>query len=115
MVTADDIRTVALSLPRTAEALVRDQVKFRVGRIVYVALSQDELSMGLGFPKDERAAFVAAHPEKFFMPIQSDLRYNWVRVWLAAIDQTEMREFVVDAWRMVVPKRVAAEYLGDHR
>jgi hypothetical protein len=114
MVTADDIRTVALSLPRTEEALVRDQVKFRVGQIVYVALSQDELSMGFGFPKDERASLVAAHPEKFFMPIQSDLRYNWVRVWLAAIDHTEMREFVVDAWRMVVPKRVAAEYLGDH-
>jgi hypothetical protein len=52
MVTADDIRTVALSLPRTEEALVRDQVKFRVGRIVYAALSPDELSMGFGFPKD---------------------------------------------------------------
>ena len=114
MVTPDDIRTVALSLPRTEEALVRDQVKFRVGRIVYVALSRDEQSMGFGFPKDERAALVAAHPEKFFMPIQSDLRYNWVRVRLDAIDQTEMRELVIDAWRMVVPKRVAAEYLGDH-
>ena len=114
MVTPDDIRTVALSLPRTEEALVRDQVKFRVGRIVYVALSRDELSMGFGFPKDERAALVAAHPGKFFMPTQSDLRYNWVRVWLESIDQTEMRELVVDAWRMVVPKRVAAEYLGDH-
>jgi hypothetical protein len=113
MVTADDIRTVALSLPRTEEALVRDQVKFRVGRIVYAALSPDELSMGFGFPKDERAALVAAHPEKFFMPIQSDLRYNWVRVWLGGIDQTEMLELVVDAWRMVVPKRVAAAYLGD--
>jgi hypothetical protein len=114
MVTLDDIRTVALSMPRTEEALVRDQVKFRVGRIVYVALSRDELSMGFGFPKDERAALVAADPEKFFMPIPSDLRYNWVRVWLQAIDQTEMRELVVDAWRMVVPKRVAADYLGDH-
>ena len=114
MVTPDDIRTVALSLPRTEEALVRDQVKFRVGRIVYVALSRDELSMGYGFPKDERAALVAAHPEKFFMPIQSDLRYNWVRVRLDAIDQAEMRELVIDAWRMAVPKRVAAEYLGDH-
>ena len=114
MVTADDVRTVALSLPRTEEALVRDQVKFRVGRIVYVALSRDERSMGFGFPKDERAALVAAQPERFFMPIPSDLRYNWVRVWLDAIDLTEMRELVVDAWRMVVPKRVAAEYLGDH-
>src|SRR6478752_4829009 len=114
MVTPDNIRTVALALPRTEEALVRDQVKFRVGRIVYVALSRDELSMGFAFPKDERAALVAANPGKFFMPTQSDLRYNWVQVWLEAIDQTEMRELVVDAWRMVVPKRVAAEYLGEH-
>ena len=114
MITANDIRRIASSLPRTEEALVRDQVKFRVGRIVYLALSRDELSMGFAFPKDERAALIAAHPDKFFMPIQSDLRYNWIQVWLDAIDQTEMRELVVDAWRMVVPKRVAAEYLGDH-
>jgi hypothetical protein len=112
MVTADDIRKVALSLPRTKEALVRDQVKFRVGRIVYVALSRDERSMGFGFPKDERAALVAAQPEKFSMPIPSDMRYNWVQVRLDAIDEAEMRELVIDAWTMVVPKRVAAEYLG---
>jgi hypothetical protein len=97
MVTADDIRTFALSLPRTEEALVRDQVKFRVGRTVYVALSRDERSMGFGFLKDEPAALVAAQPEKFFMPIASELRYNWVRVWLDAIDTAEMRELVVDA------------------
>jgi hypothetical protein len=114
MVTADDVRAVALSLPRTEEALVRDQVKFRVGQIVYAALSRDERSMGFGFPKDERAALVAAQPEKFFMPIPSDMRYLWVRVWLDAIDLTEMRELVIDAWRMVVPMRVAAEYLDDH-
>ena len=63
MVSPDAIRTVALSLPRTEEALVR--------------------------------------------------RYNWVRVRLDAIDHTEMRELVVDAWRMVVPKRVAVEHLGS--
>jgi DNA invertase Pin-like site-specific DNA recombinase len=38
------------------------------------------------------------------MPVASDERYNWVRVWLDAIDQAEMRELVVEAWRMVVPK-----------
>ena len=115
MVTTDDVRAVALSLPRTEEALVRDQVKFRVGRIVYVALSRDERSMGFGFPKDERAALVAAQPEKFSMPIPSDMRYNWVQVRLDAIDEAEMQELVIDAWTMVVPKRVAAEYLGgDH-
>ncbi len=32
-------------------AMVRDQVKFRVGRIVCVALSRDERSMGFDFPR----------------------------------------------------------------
>jgi hypothetical protein len=108
MVTADDVRQVALSLPRTTEGLVKDHVKFRVGRIVYVSISPDESLMGFGFPREERAALVAAEPGKFVMPIRSDERYNWVRVRLAAIDKAEMTELVVDAWRMVVPKRVSA-------
>ncbi|MQA85983.1 MAG: MmcQ/YjbR family DNA-binding protein [Streptosporangiales bacterium] len=114
MVTVEDVRRVALSLPRTEERLVRDHVKFYVGRIVYVAVSPDETSMGFGFPKEERAALVAAEPEKFHMPARSDLRYNWVCVWFAAIDAAEMRELVIDAWRMVVPKRVAAAHLREH-
>lgn len=110
MVTADDVRRLALSLPRSYEALVRDRVKFRVGRIVYLSLSPDEALMGFGYPREERAALVAAEPDKFLMPVPSDERYNWVRVRLAAIDLAEMRELVVDSWRMVVPKRVAAAY-----
>ena len=112
MVTAEEIRAVALALPRTTEALVRDRVKFRVGRIVYVALSRDETTMGCGYPRELRAAAVAAEPEKFFLPRPSDMRYQWIEVRLAAIDAGEMRELVTDAWRMCVPKRVAAAHLG---
>jgi hypothetical protein len=112
VVTAEDVRRVAGALPRSEEHLIRDQVKFRVGRIVFVAISPDERSMGFGFPKEERAALVASEPRKFHMPARSDERYNWVRVWLDAIDQRELEELVVEAWRMVVPKRVAAAYLG---
>jgi hypothetical protein len=81
-----------------------------VGRIVYLAFSHDESEMGFAFPKEERDALVASEPGKFMMPSRADLRYNWVVVRLAAIDATEMRELVLDAWRMVVPKRVAAAY-----
>jgi hypothetical protein len=108
-VTIDDVRELALSLPRSYEALVRDRVKFRVGRIVYLAFSRDETMMGFAFPKEERAALVASEPEKFLLPKQSDMRYNWVVVRLGAIDHAEMREIVIDAWRMVVPKFLAAE------
>lgn len=34
---------------------------------------------------------------------------SWL-VRLDAIDEDEMRELVLDAWRMVVPKRVAAAF-----
>jgi hypothetical protein len=112
MVTIDDVRDLAAGLPRTEEALVRDRVKFRVGRIVYLAFSRDETLMGFAFPKEERDALVASEPEKFMMPKRSDLRYNWVVLRLAAIDEVEMSEIVVDAWRMVVPKRLAAAHLA---
>lgn len=110
MVTADDVRRIAHGLPRTTEGIVRDRVKFRVGRIVYAALSPDETIMGFGNPKEERAGLVAAEPDKFLMPRDSDLRYHWVRVRLAAIDEPELRELLTDAWRMVVSQRTAAEY-----
>jgi hypothetical protein len=111
MVDADQVRRIAMTLPRTTEHLIRDQVKFRVKQLVYVALSRDEQSMGFGFPKEEREALVTGEPDKFFMPAAADLRYNWVCVRLDALDETELRELVQDAWRMVVPKGVAAEHL----
>ena len=113
MVTIDDIRAFATRLPRAYEVLVRDRVKFRVGQIVFLAFSADEEVMGFGFPKDERAGLVAAEPDKFLMPLQSDMRYNWLRVRLASIDQPETEELVLDAWRMCVPKSVAAAYLAS--
>jgi hypothetical protein len=111
MVTAQDVRAVALSLPRTEEYLIRDRVKFRVGKIVYLAISADETTMGFGFPKEERAAMIAAEPDRFFLDRPSDARFNWIDTHLDLLGPAEMREFVVDAWRMVVPKRVASAHL----
>ena len=108
MVTVDDVRAFAITLPRTTEALVRDRIKFRVGRIVYVAFSRDETLMGFGFPKDERDALIASEPEKFQLPPTRDLRYQWVVARMDALDVDEMRELVLDAWRMCVPKKVSA-------
>jgi hypothetical protein len=113
MTTVDAVRPLAEGLPRSYEVLVHDRVKFRVVRIVYLAFSRDEQTMGFAFPREERQALVDAEPGKFLMPSASDLRFNWVVVRLAAIDDTEMRELVLGAWRMVVPKRVAAEHLGS--
>lgn len=112
MVTIDDVRSVATELPRSYEVFVQGRFKFRVGRWVYLTFSKDETLMGFAFPKEEREWLVGTEPEKFLMPRESDLRYNWVVVRLAALDPEEMRELVVDAWSMVVPKSVSEPYRG---
>jgi hypothetical protein len=109
-VTIDDARAIEATLPRSYEALVRDRVKFRVGQIVYAAFSRDETIMGFAFPKEEREALVESEPDKFLMPSASDMRYRWVQVRLDAIDVDELRELLVDAWRMCVPKKVSDDY-----
>lgn len=111
-VTIDDARAIAATLPRSYEALVRGEVRFRVGRLVYAAFYHDDTIMGFGFPRDEREALVASEPDKFLMPRPSDMRYPWVCVRLDALDVEELRELLVDAWRMCVPKKVAAAYEG---
>lgn len=112
MVTVDDARAIAADLPRSYEAIVRGELKFRVGNIVYVAFSRDETIMGFAFPREERDALVSSEPEKFLLPRRSDLRYRWVCVRLDAIDYDELRELIVDAWRMCVPRKVSAAYDG---
>lgn len=111
MVTIDDVRKLASILPRSYEVLVRDHVKFRVGRLVYLAFSRDEQIMGFAFPKEQREGLVASEPEKFILPSKGDMRYNWVHCQLSALAPGEMRELVIDAWTMVVPKSVASSYL----
>ena len=108
--TIDEVRAFASTLPRSAEAIVRGRVKFRIGRIVYLAFSRDGTVMGFAFPKEWRDALVEAEPEKFSLPGESDLRYHWVHVHLAMLGTDEMQELVEDAWAFVVPKRVADEY-----
>jgi hypothetical protein len=104
MTTSDDVRRVAAGLPRAYEVEVRGRSKFRVKQIVFIAFSRDEQDMGFGFPRAEREGLVASAPETFFLPGVADLRYQWVCVHLRRLDDEEMRELVVDAWRMCTPR-----------
>ena len=113
MVTIDDVRSITANLPRAYEAVVRDRVKFRVGRIVFAALSRDETLIGFGFPKEEREALVEMDPVRYFMPGAGDLRYNWVCARMAELDRDLLADHLLEAWEMCVPKSVAAAYLAD--
>lgn len=111
-VTAEQIRGVAMSLPRTTEGLVRDHIRFRIGQLVYVSLSPDESRMGFGYPREQRAALIAAEPVKFMMPRKSDERYQWVVARTNEIELVEMAELVLDAWCIVVSKKASSDFLA---
>ena len=110
MAVIEDVRPLGSELERSYQVYVRGRLKFRVKQIVYVAFSLDETVMGFAYPKEEREALVLSAPRTFSMPSASDMRFHWVHADLAALDPTEARELVVDAWRMVVPKKVSAAY-----
>ena len=114
MAVIEDVRPLGAELERSYQVYVRGRLKFRVKQIVYVAFSLDGSVMGFAFPKEERETLVLSEPHKFQLPAASDMRFNWVHADLAALTPAEARELVVDAWRMVVPKKVSAAYDAVH-
>jgi hypothetical protein len=108
--TVESVREIAARLPRSYEVVVRGRLKFRVGQIVWLSFSHDQTVIGFSFPKELREALVEAEPEKYLMPSGSDLRFNWVHARLAALEERELHELVVDAWATVVPQFVAREF-----
>jgi len=114
MAVIEDVLPLGAQLERSYQVYVRGGLKFRVEQIVYVAFSLDETVMGFALSKEERAALVASQPHKFQLPSTSDMRFNWVHAIIAALDPTEARELVVDAWRMVVAQKVSRAYDLTH-
>lgn len=104
MADPDDVRRISLALPRAYEREVRGRAKFKVGPIVFAALSRDERSLGFGYPKVERDGLIASDPDTFFLPPPQDLRYQWVCAHLGRLEPDELRELVVEAWRMCTPR-----------
>ena len=110
VIAVDDVREFVADFPRSYEVVVHGRIKFRVGQIVWLAFSRDETVMGFAFPKEERHMLVDTEPDKFMLPSESDMRFNWVHARMDALEQDETRELVLDAWRMVVPKKVWTAY-----
>ncbi|MEU9232402.1 MmcQ/YjbR family DNA-binding protein [Streptomyces subrutilus] len=109
--TAQDVRTIALSLPDSSEKTAWGMPAFRVGGKIFAALADDDTSIGVKCPKEERAGLIAAEPEKFFLREGHDDNYAWLRVRLAAVeDAAELRAILVDSWLQAAPKRLAAAH-----
>ncbi|MEE1755210.1 MmcQ/YjbR family DNA-binding protein [Streptomyces sp. SP18CS02] len=112
MVTADEVRSIALSLPGAVEKLSWGMPTFRAGQggRVFASLDDDGRVMGVKCPEEDREELMAAEPEKFFLRQGHDDHYAWLRVRLAALDADELYAILVDSWRQAAPRALLAAH-----
>ena len=112
MLSSDDVRRIAMSLPETAEKVAWDMPTFRVAGRMYITVPDDETSFAVRCPRHERGELIAAEPEKFWVP-PHEAGTPWVRVRLAALDGIdELRDILVDSWKQAAPPRLLDGFAG---
>jgi hypothetical protein len=114
MITANELRERALSLPEVEERETWGEATFRVRDRIFVMLSPDGRSAGLRTSKLEQEALVASQPETFAVSAYTG-RFGWVTARLETADPEELRELVIDCWRRTAPKRVVSRWDAKQR
>jgi hypothetical protein len=128
MATLDDVRRLALALPRTDEAVSWGSAHWRVSKKGFVwerpLRRSDEAALeaaGVPLPDGDvlgarvadlgvKEALIADDPAVYFTTPHFD-GYPAVLVRLDAIGADDLRELVVEAWLARAPKRLAAAFL----
>jgi hypothetical protein len=103
---AEDVRRIALSLPDTTEKVAWSMPTFRVAGKMFATLPEDETSMAVRCPREERDELVLAEPGKFWVA-GHEAQFAWIRVRLDALeDEGELRDILADSWRQAAPARL---------
>ena len=109
MVTEDDVRRVALSLPHTTEKPSYGTPGFRVKDKLFARIREEGDVLLVWVAGDgEKQGLIASDPEKFFTTPHYD-GHPTVLVRFAAVDVDELTELLTESWRLRAPKRVLAE------
>lgn len=112
MVTENDVRAVALSLPATTEKPSYGTPGFRVRDRLFARLREEGDLLVWVADEGEKRGLVASEPEKFFTTPHYDGHAS-VLVRLAAVDEDEVRELLTESWRLRAPRKLAAEFDGQ--
>ena len=80
------------------------------GKAWLATLPEEETSLAVRCPKEERDELVLAEPGKFWIA-DHEAQFAWVRARLAALeDEDELRDVLADSWRQAAPQRLLEAY-----
>jgi hypothetical protein len=104
------VREICLALPEAVEKSFGGHTSpaFRVRDKMFVMISEDRTSMTFKGAAGVQEALVAGDPDRFYVPPYVGAK-GWVGARLdVGQDWDEIAELLVDSYRMVAPKRLAA-------
>lgn len=112
MVTEDDVRRIALSLPATSEKTSYGTPGFRVRDRLFARIREEgEVLVVWVADEGEKLGLVSSEPEKFFTTPHYD-GHPIVLVRFGGVDIEELRELLTESWRLRAPKKVLTQLGG---
>lgn len=105
MVTTDEVRQWALSLPEAELFEHWGKPSFRVRNKIFAVIQPDHVSVVMKTSKDDRIAYTTMAPDVFQMP-SSFTHLAFMLVRLDRIDPDEFRPLLIAAWKHATPKKM---------
>ena len=110
MVTWDDVRTLALSLPEVVETTSYRSPAFAVRGKTFAGVSRHEGAIWTRCDPDERPLLVASNPDAYRLTPHFERSPAYLLIWLDRATADDVRERLVDAWLIQAPKRLVAQH-----
>jgi hypothetical protein len=112
VVTADDVRRLALSLPATTEKPSYGTPGFRVKDRLFARIREEgDLLVVWTADLGEKEALMASEPDKFTSTPHYDGHVTML-VRMGAVDADELLELLTESWRLRAPAKLVAEFDG---
>jgi hypothetical protein len=112
MVTEDDVRRIALSLPATTEKPSYGTPGFRVKDKLFARIRDEgeegDVLVVWVADEGEKQGLVASEPDKFFTTPHYD-GHPIVLVRFGGVDIEELKELLTESWRLRAPKKVLTQ------
>jgi hypothetical protein len=103
-----------LALPGGEEVMVQEwgHPTLRVNNKMFASGASGSNRMSVKASKEEQEALLASSPEVYSYAAYVG-RFGWVEVDLSKVDEDELHELIVEAWRRTAPKKLVKEYEGQ--
>jgi hypothetical protein len=109
LVSDDDIRQIALSLPQTYEDTHRGVPAFRIQARIFAMLSAEAPRLIIKLERDDQLNMLEGHPD-VVVPGRHYSHHGWTRVDCNRAERDLVETLLKLAWTHVAPKRLAKAY-----